>query len=129
MNAINPETNRGTSIPYRILNPHYTDSRFKKPQTIYLDPEFKTEIINGSDMVKGAEYLYSDRLIQEHGEEFERAIWKAGENAKKYTPEFYEIYLRTMLGEPALRLLHILSSFNSADGYSYRIYGFIRKDL
>ncbi len=80
-------------------------------------------------MVKGAEYLYSDRMIQEYGEKFDEAIWKAGENARKYTPEFYEVYLRTMLGEPDLRLVHILASFNSGDGYSYRIYGFLRKGM
>ncbi|MCB9802743.1 hypothetical protein H6761_01845 [Candidatus Nomurabacteria bacterium] len=109
------------------LEPHYTDRRFKKPQTIFLSSGVEVKFSFGMDCVDDAEYVYSDRLFQWHHDRFdqiERDMKSDGLNQN--TPEYFERFLQKLLNDPALVLVHILAGCNLANGYPYRIYGFIR---
>ena len=102
--------------------PHYTNPLFDSPQTIFLREDYELEI-NSIDIlvVKGAHYIYSDRLPYDKGD-----IWdKVKETGLDiFTSAFREIYLREILGYPDLTLVHILSGVNLGNGYPYQVYGF-----
>lgn len=76
---------------YGCLNPHYTDNRFKEPQTIFLESGFETVRQFSAEMVKGASYDYSDRLHQWHGEKCDEAFKRVkAKGVPEKTPAFFE---------------------------------------
>lgn len=110
--------------PIQHLMPHYTDSRFKQPQTVYLADGHR---VGKDDYVKGAEYNYSDRLMEWNGWEKYEAAWNAAK-ASSHEPRsaaYVELYLRTLLDKPNLKLVHVMAGVNWGNGYPYQVYGYI----
>jgi hypothetical protein len=104
--------------PSAILvdNPHYTDSRFDKEQTIYGKAQ------------KGLSYDYSDRLWQWDWDKAQNA-WQSVKdaNVNKHTQRGHEMYLSTYFDKP-IELRHIIAGINRSNGYSYLVYGYRDKE-
>jgi len=109
-------------ISREYFKPHYTNPLFDSSQTIFLREGYELEG-NSIDLlvVKGAHYIYSDRLPHDKD-----GIWdKIKETGLEiFTAAFQELYLREILGSPDLTLVHILSGVNLGNGYPYQVYGF-----
>ncbi|MEX2369231.1 MAG: hypothetical protein WD552_02480 [Candidatus Paceibacterota bacterium] len=129
-NTVTAMTDKTKKISSRDLDPHYTDKRFDNPQTIFLDPGFETEERFRADVVKGAEYVYSDRLVQWHSiDKCNQALANAkAVEGEESTPKLYETYLQILMDKPNLRLIHIISGVNVGNGYPYRVYGYIQEE-
>ncbi len=117
---------RDRSQPIHNLDPHYTIERFKHPQTVFLSPSATLDPKSGQ--VKRAGYDYNDRIAGWFsGEDQTQARQQADlVNPDWKTAEHIEAYLRHLYKDPELELVHILSGFNRATGYPYRIYGYLR---
>lgn len=129
MSSVYVETDKGKAIAYQLLNPHYTDGRFRQIQTVFLAPGYKTVDQFGTDMVECASYDYSDRLEEWHSHELREAAWKAAESKgfEKNSAAVIEAFLRELFEDPDLSLVHIVAGVNLGNGYAYRVYGYIRK--
>lgn len=117
---------RNPNSPIAHVAPHYTDDRFKEPQTVYLADGYKTDNSGGYPFVDGATYNYSDRIWQWD--------WNKADAANKASLEKglhrdsaarYEVYLRLYFDKPDLKLVHIMAGYNLATGYPYRVFGYI----
>lgn len=98
--------------PLQNTNPHYTDDRFKHPQTIF-----------GAER-KGIHYDYSDRLYEwdyTKAREAEKIASKSGAAPKSC--KWYEAYLSAYHGKEAT-IYHILAGWNLSSGYSYMVFGY-----
>ncbi len=125
------ETDKSKKIDYRYMNPHYTDTRFNKAQTVFVASGHKTSRDNlGYDRVEGASYDYSDRIFQWFSDEDRDRAWEAAKQkvAEKESPAMIEEYLRALYKDPGLELLHILTGVNVSNGYPYRVYGYSRSN-
>jgi hypothetical protein len=113
-----------TTRPIANIDPHYTDSRWKTPRTVFLRSGYTLSPRGGIDWVREAGYDYSDRLV---GTKFDDA-WEAAKAAGKplKTAAFFEHFLRVAFDDPKLKLVHVLAGINSSTLYSYRIFGYIR---
>ncbi len=105
------------------LNPHYTNERFRKPQTVFL--------LRGrypqDGYVPHAEYNYSDRIWQWDWDKCDKA--REAVNAKGLdgnTAAWHEAWLRIVLDDSKLNLVHILAGVNLSNGYPYHVYGYIK---
>jgi len=120
------ETDKNTSIPWNMLNPHYSDNRFhNNDQTVFLAPGYELVSSFRRDVVDGAGYYYSDRLVQWDREKAEKSLQEASEKFPDGSPALYEDYLRRYYENPALELVHIIAGVNLGSGYPYRVYGYI----
>ena len=121
------ETNNTREIQSRLLDPHYTDDRFRKSQTVYLAPGHTTKMNFGVPLVKVASYDYSDRLLQWYGRQCDEA-WNAAAKLgfEKNSAQLIEAFLRELFKDPNLELVHIVAGVNVGNGYGYRVYGYIR---
>ena len=117
-------SDKNQTFQYGCLNPHYTDNRFRDPQTIFLEPGFKTERQFSAEMVKDASCDYSDRLRQWNGEKCDEAFQRVkAKGVPEKTPAFFEAYLQELMEDPDLQLVHIVAGVNVGNGYPYRVYG------
>jgi len=117
------------TIPYRDLYPHYSDRRFTERSggmTVFLAEGKKMHKEHGTDFVEGASYEYSDRLVQWNGpDKCEEAAKKAKAVAGNVdSAQYYEEYLRILLNNPKLDLVHIVSGVNRGNGYPYQVFGY-----
>ena len=99
-------------------NPHYTDTRFNKAQTVF-GKESQSPYGH-----KELEYVYSDRLWQWNWDKAKRAREIA--NQSKHTPQsclWYETFLSEYLNKPVL-IEHILAGVNVSNGYPYYVLGY-----
>lgn len=121
------QTDKTRALDYGMLNPHYSDDRFRRAQTVFLAPGYKLTRPFGSDIVEEASYDYSDRLHQFHGDKNDEA-WKAAEakGLVKNSPALLEAYLQELFGDPNLQLVHLVTGVNVGNGYPYHVYGYIR---
>lgn len=112
-------TDKATPTPY----PHYTDSYFQHPQTVFQSATHR--LIDG--YVQGAEYNYSDRLLQWYGwEKSDKADKSAKESGfNRWSAGWAEVWLRSLLDDPTLELVHMLAGYNWSNGYGYWVYGYI----
>lgn len=122
------ERNKDREIQYQYLNPHYTDSTFLHAQTVYLETGLMVRKESHGEFVDGAHYVYSDNLASWHKSEDRDAAWEKAqaEGHQKNSAGILESYLRHLMGDPELRLVHILTGHNWANGYPYRVYGIIQ---
>lgn len=104
-------------------NPHYSNPYWNDAHTIFLLPGYKT--VGQYEMVDGLEYVYSDRLRQWYkSEEYDKAWAGAKELHPLRTAAFIQEYMRRLMGNPAIELVHILAGVNVSNGYSYQVYGY-----
>ncbi len=76
-------------------------------------------------MVDGLEYVYSDRLRQWYkSEEHDKAWEGAKELHPLCTAAFIQEYMRRLMSNPAIELVHILAGVNVSNGFSYHVYGY-----
>lgn len=104
-------------------NPHYSDERFKKPQTVFCTTPDKIKLEHNIPYIKGLSYVYSDRLIQWDWKAHDNAWEYASEKYPKKTANFYEKYL-SIYFKKEIELIHIVSGVNRSNGYSYQIFGY-----
>lgn len=110
--------------PIPDLNPHYTDNRFRQPQTVWLAAGRK---LTREGYVKGAEYNYSDRIWQWDWNKADACIDTVkANNYDMRTAAGIEIWLRLYFDDPALELVHVMAGFNLATGYPYQVYGYLK---
>lgn len=93
------------------LYPHYTDKRFKEPQTVWGAEE------------EGLTYEYSDRIRQWDYDKAKAASESASAKAQKDTAKWFTFYLSHYYDKPVV-LRHIMAGFNVGNGYPYQIFGF-----
>ena len=124
----------GTKDVDATLNdrPHYTDTRFNKPQTIFCsEPNTLRRDSGGYVSAPGLHYVYDDRV---EGWDYKRAkkaaLVASDSGARPRTARWYEVYLghffRKDLKE--LKLVHILAGVNLSSGYPYCVFGYRAKE-
>lgn len=120
-----PITDKNKVIPPDLINPHYSDDRFEKDQTIFLVEGIElVETPFGTEEVNDAHYVYSDRLVQSAGmSRIEAASDEAKKTAAPGTASYFEELLKATLEDPTIDLQHILAGVNRSNGFSYRIFG------
>lgn len=130
LGRLRPVTDKDAEIPYDLWDPHYTDRRFTERTsdglTIFVDPE--QTLVEGDfvdEIGEGLTYMYSDRLVQWHGD----AVQRAAEEAKREvsivrSARFIEKMLQGTLQDKSIWLGHIRAGVNRGNGYSYKIYGY-----
>jgi hypothetical protein len=91
--------------------PHYTDSRFKRPQTVWGCEE------------DGLGYDYNDRIWQWNWNKAKAAAKHADETAKPRTAWWHQEFLCFFFDKP-IELKHILAGVNLSNGYPYCVYGY-----
>jgi hypothetical protein len=97
-------------------NPHYTDERYRHPQTIFGTKE------------DGLVYNYSDRIVQWDYAKAEQASKAAtASGAAHHTARWYQAYLSAYYDQ-TIELKHILAGWNWATGYAYQVFGYRVKD-
>lgn len=128
MYGVYVETDHSKPIGSRLLNPHYSDERFRKSHTVFLAPGYRTVEQYGTEMVEGISYDYSDRLQQWNTDKDYRAAWKAAadKGLEKDSAAYLQEFLRELFHDPELKLVHLISGVNAGNGYPYRVYGYIR---
>ena len=103
-------------------DPHYTDKRFDKEQTIFGKP-----IEEGSFGHQGLDYVYSDRIWQWDYNKAKRASQHAndttGKTGHNKSCRWYEIYLSYFFDKPVV-IEHIIAGVNRSNGYSYCVFGY-----
>jgi len=92
-------------------DPHYSDYRFKKDQTIFGVEE------------DGLEYDYSDRFWQWNWSKVEESSKYATTKFNRRTANWYQEYLSFFFDKP-VELKHIIAGVNVSTGYSYLIFGY-----
>jgi len=111
--------------PINHLQPHYTDDRFKRPQTVFVREGYKLIVDSDYGYVKSAFYNYSDRIWQWDWDKTEESRKTAIEKYKKAdTAAYWEYWLQLVFDKPNLKLVHILAGFNPSNGYSYQVFGY-----
>lgn len=105
------------------INPSWTDSRFKKPRTVYLEAGYKLK----DTYVKKAEYNYSDRLMEWHGHSKAHSIIESIGGLR--TAEDIEKYLSALLEKPNLRLVHVKAGVNLWNGFAYQVFGYFPEEV
>jgi hypothetical protein len=127
---ITPIHDRNAVIDSALLNPHYTDTRFRQEQSIFVASQKHLVEHYGHDTVSGAWYIYSDRLHgwypQDQLDSADQAARDSG--AHPYSARYKEVFLKTLLDQPNLELVHIVAGVNRSNGYSYLVYGYIIKE-
>ncbi len=93
------------------VNPYYTDSRFREPQTIFGERE------------DGLSYEYDDR-IQQWDYQKHKDSWEVAkqDNAVR-TANFYSAYL-SAYHDRKIEVVHILAGVNLSNGYPYLVFGY-----
>ena len=99
-------------------SPHYTDRRFREPQTIFGQAS-KSQCGH-----KHLSYDYSDRLWQWDYSKAEEATQMANDSgAVSKSCHWYEVYLSAYFGK-AVVVEHILAGVNLSNGYPYAVFGY-----
>ncbi len=111
--------------PIANLMPHYTDSRFKTPQTVWIAEGQK--INNRDGTVSGAVYNYSDRIWGWSWKRCDTVSKSIRESLDPRSPAYIQEFLRQVLELPELHLLHVMAGFNLSTGFPYQIYGYIER--
>jgi hypothetical protein len=121
-----PQMRKGTADMDATLetSPHYTDQRFKKPQTVFCsEPDKLKDDGFGNAIIEGCHYDYSDRIYEWDGDkarEAAKATTEAG--YKPRTAKWYQAYLHYFYGKD-VKLVHIVAGVNHSNGYPYCVYG------
>lgn len=98
------------------LNPHYTDERFNKEQTVF-----------GSES-KGLFYNYSDRLWQGDYSKAQEASFVATESgARLNSARWLQVFLAYYHGKP-VHLRHVIAGINRNNLYAYYVCGYTFPD-
>lgn len=117
--SVSRRTSRCTVAKNEHLHddPHYTDDRFREPQTIF-----------GGEAAEGIlNYVYSDRIWQWDYEKASLAAKAADESgAERHTCLWYEAYLSFYFDKP-VEVFHIIAGVNRSNGYSYLCFGYKEK--
>jgi len=129
--AVVPVSSKSVSIPSEWLDPSYTDKRFTEVgsgRTIFLLSGIVTLEHHGVKMIEGAQYEYSDRLLQHVGYDALHGAQKEAKEAvgNNDTAAYYEAVLQKAFENPNIDLQHIIAGV-MGDGYSYHVYGFVNK--
>jgi hypothetical protein len=103
---------KSKSVELRDLNPHYSNDRFKKPQTIFGEEE------------KGLWYDYSDRLISWYWDNQGVARDKANESGHaRNSVNWLEVWMEGLCGKK-VTIHHVVSGVNHSNGYPYFVLGY-----
>lgn len=108
--------------PIANLRPHYTDSYYSQPRTVWVAEGYKRNQTH--DTIKGASYDYSDRLWQWDWNKAD-TVTKAIEGLDRRSPAFIQEFLRRYFDKPSLVLVHVMAGFNVGNGYPYQVYGYL----
>jgi hypothetical protein len=104
-------------VALQNLTPHYTDERYRYPQTVYRAPNVKRD-----DSSLG--YEYDDRLWEwnyKKAEESSDAAKK--EVGNNNTVMFFSNFLTRYFGK-VIVVKHIMVGWNWSNGFSYKIFGY-----
>ena len=109
----------------RDLYPHYSDPRFSRGQTktVWVADGFTAERGDYGETVKGAQYIYSDRIDFYAREEGYDAANHSEFLAQ--SPGWFEFVLKTALHNDAIELVHLIAGVNVSNGYPYLVFGVI----
>jgi len=108
------------------ITPHYTDRRFKDPQTIYCaTPDELVDDGAGNYVINGCHYDYSDRLYQWDNDKATAANDAAiASGHKRRTAEWCQSFIDHYY-DKKVKLVHIIAGVNHSDGYPYCVFGTI----
>lgn len=117
---------RDPDSPITHMQPHYTDDRFREPQTVYLATGYNVDKQQRYPTVEGATYNYSDRIWQWDRNKADAANKASLEKGfHRDSAARFEVYLRLYFDKPTLKLVHVMAGFNVATGYPYQVFGYI----
>lgn len=123
---------RDREVSIRNLMPHYTDMRFQRARTVYLDAAYKLNNEEYPTVPKGVKvgYDYSDRLWQWNWTKANTTRKQANEqHAAHDTAACLETWLRLYFDKPNLKLIHVLAGFNVSNGYPYQVFGYLAEGV
>ncbi len=107
--------------PIYNLQPHYTDQRFAKPQTVWVADGVD---INREGYVEDCEYNYSDRIWQWDWNKADAAQKSIDKELDRRSPAYIQEFLRVYFENPAIVLVHVMAGFNVSNGFAYQVYGY-----
>lgn len=98
-------------------SPHYSDERFRDPQTVFGKPGPRTGH-------PGLTYDYSDRLWEWDYRKAEEAA-KAAEasGAPKKSARYYDAFLTAYHGKPC-HVEHVIAGVVASNGHPYAVFGY-----
>ncbi len=109
-----------TAIPN--LMPHYTNDRFRTPQTVWIEKGVK---LDEHGYVRGVtNYEYSDRLWQWNWEKANTARDVIDSKLDSHSAAYIQEFLRYYYDDKSIVLVHVLAGFNISSGHPYQVYGF-----
>lgn len=114
-----------STSPIYNLSPHYTDNRFREPQTVWLATGYK---LNKRDVVNGAVYNYSDRIWQWDWNKANSAHETIDKSLDHRSPAYIQEFLRYYFNNPKIVLVHVVAGVNLSNGYPYQVYGYFEKE-
>jgi len=124
---------KGTKSLDAVINtsPHYTDRLYKNERTEFCSEPEKLIDINGTLMIDGIHYDYSDRLFEWDSKKM-RASFESADTSlsvsssdwqKRATARYIRDVLRFYYDDPELEIVHIVAGVNHGNGYPYLVYG------
>lgn len=117
--------NRDMNATIANLHPHYTNSVFATPQTVWMAEGRK---LGKGGYVKDAEYNYSDRIWQWDWSKASKANEVIDSTINRNSAAYIQEFLRYFFDNPKLTLVHIMASFNQSTGYAYQVFGYLTDD-
>lgn len=99
--------------PIANINPHYTDSHYKKAQLVW-----------GSEDVKA--WDYSDRIRDWYGHDKCQEAWQTAkdEGLTPNSPAFIQRYMQIVYDDNGLELIGVMAGHNLSTGFPYQVYGY-----
>ena len=102
----------------RTVRPHYSDERFRKPQTVYCATGMQRHLSHpdASMGLPGLSYAYEDRLQQNDADELRRAIVLANASGEPRNSAYWLSALLTSYnGKPCI-VEHVIAGVNHMNG-------------
>ncbi len=112
--------------PIANLDPHYTNSHYREPRTVWIAKGYKANGRNGTVNQSGVGYDYSDRIWQWNWEKARSLTETIDASLDRRSPAFIQEFLRGFFDDQTIELVHVMAGFNPSNGYSYRVYGYKR---
>jgi hypothetical protein len=123
---LKPVTNKLQPIGIEIISPLWEDPRFSNKQTVFLLEGYRLACDDNVWSVPNACYVPNEELMQIYSDEAHYRAWRKADKLGYPTTSAarYEAYLRELVGDPDLILVHIQSGVDD-QRFPYRIYGYI----
>ncbi len=101
------------------LHPHYSDERFREPQTVYCATGMQRHLSHpdASMGLPGLSYAYEDRLWQEDADKWRRAVETANVSGEPKNSAYWLSALLTSYNGKPCMVEHVIAGVNPMNGH------------